>query len=199
MINIKRRYSNLWLRIVILGVALVVSLTWHSVSNAQEPERNESTGYFAQYYEDDTESTTVSEGEYLEYSTQGVGILCRYETIADRPHRSGQEVSVHGSWKAKNPDDCPLYADVEVQLQAHWCNDPMDCDWVTIADAEKRVLSGGGRGKRATARRSCTPTPGKLTGYRNVVDVDLVGVPDLPGKAYNIYNLECTPNYPNPS
>ena len=40
--------------------------------------------------------------------------------------------------------------------------------------------SGGGAGNRATGRAACESSA--VTGWRSVIDVDLVGLPDDPGK-----------------
>lgn len=52
--------------------------------------------------------------------------------------------------------------------------------------------AGGGSGKWANARRTCSGT--STVGWRGYVDVDLIGVGDPSGYTYStIANLACTP------
>lgn len=115
---------------------------------------------------------------------------CDYETDGDYPHRSGTDVSAHGWWHRYSAS-CPTYADVTVWLQQYWC-DAWGCRWITRATGSKRVLPGGGSGRRATARKYCDTS--QYTGWRNVVDVDLVGVSDPADKKYIIQNVYCRDN-----
>ena len=56
-----------------------------------------------------------------------------------RHTQDDEEVSVHGWWKDRSGGACPEYADVEVWLQAHWCDIFFACRWITLANAEKRI------------------------------------------------------------
>ena len=88
---------------------------------------------------------------------------------------SAFEASGHGWWVN---GDCPAtLAVVTVQLQQYYS----DGKWRNIGSAGKStVRSGGGAGNRATGRVECANR--SVTGWRSVVDVDLVGVADDPGK-----------------
>ena len=50
-----------------------------------------------------------------------------------------------------------------------------------------RIRPGGGRGCRTTVRHACAST--SMTGYRNMVDVDLVGRFDPPDQYTRIANV----------
>ena len=54
---------------------------------------------------------------------------------------------------------------------------------------ETRVREGGGRGRRNTVRGHCAIDG--TTGYRNIVDVDLVGRLDPADQYYRIFNVNC--------
>lgn len=113
--------------------------------------------------------------------------FCKFYTRGDYVHRSstGIAASAHGWWQNV---DCPAtYAVVTVQLQEYYS----DGTWRNVGEpGRKTVRSGGGAGNRATARVDCLST--KLTGWRSVVDVDLVDVADDPGKLYTpAVNIEC--------
>jgi hypothetical protein len=87
---------------------------------------------------------------------------------------------------------CPSLANVDVYLQAYWC-DGWGCRWVTVASASRDVRAGGGAGNRVTARRTCKST--KSVGWRGAVDVDLIGIDDPPGYTYSVIkNLGCEPS-----
>ena len=115
----------------------------------------------------------------------------------DYPHlsKNKRDVSIHGWWKVK-PDsqNCPEYAHVEVWLQVNWCDIFGNCMWVTLDNNTKRVRAGGGSDRRTNARHECASKD--WIGYRNVVDVDLEDVPDLPNKLKITRDVECYSNYP---
>ena len=53
--------------------------------------------------------------------------------------------------------------------------------WRNVGTAgQATVKSGGGAGKRATGRVACDSK--NMTGWRSVIDVDVVGIIDTPGK-----------------
>ena len=56
----------------------------------------------------------------------------------------------------------------------------------------KRVRPGGGSGKWAVARRECASTHKPVT-YRSVIDVDLEGVWDGPGREVRENAVDCVP------
>jgi hypothetical protein len=119
---------------------------------------------------------------------------CTFETRGDWPHLSGGDVSVHGWWNDLAPGYCPTYADVEVWLQAWGCT-PWNCFYSTLLSAtahnEERHTAGGGAGHRTNARHPCAYS--QLISFRNVVDVDLVGMADPPGYEYVDKDLLCYP------
>ena len=116
--------------------------------------------------------------------------LCVYQTLADWPHRSGSEVSAHGYWKDLSDGDCPSRAWVTIWLYEWQCDDDDDCDWEQIDKDRKRVRSGGGHGKRATARENCSYGRA-MTGFRATVDVDIPGVIDPPDRYSVNKNVKC--------
>ena len=115
---------------------------------------------------------------------------CTFETRGDDPHLSSGDVSVHGWWNDLSPGDCPTYADVEVWLQA-WACIGMSCWWDTLDTNEERHTEGGGSGNRTNARWGCNGI--ELISFRNVIDVDLVGVSDPSGYEYVQKDLNCYP------
>lgn len=112
-------------------------------------------------------------------SSDGLGIAatCTFFTEGDYVHVSSTafEASGHGWWVN---GDCPAtWAVVTVQLQEFYS----DGSWRnkgTVGQAT--VRSGGGAGNRATGRAGCNDA--SVTGWRSVVDVDLVGLADDPNK-----------------
>ncbi len=110
--------------------------------------------------------------------------LCTFYTRGDYVHVSSNQASGHGWWV--NVNCRATWAVVTVQLQQYYS----DGRWRNIGTPGRAtVRSGGGAGKRATGRVSCSSR--SLTGWRSVVDVDVVGVLDDPRKlvtpARNIY------------
>jgi hypothetical protein len=106
-------------------------------------------------------------------------LFCNFYTNGDYVHISSTafEASGHGWWT--NVDCNTSYADVTVQLQEYYS----DGSWRNKGIVGRaRVRSGGGAGNRATGRAGCES--GAVTGWRSVVDVDLVGLADDPGKLY---------------
>lgn len=75
---------------------------------------------------------------------------------------------------------CPSTANVDVTLQAYYCNSYTGCAWRAVGFGSKDVAPGGGRGNRATAKEPCKST-NILVSYRGYVDVDLNGVIDPSG------------------
>jgi hypothetical protein len=103
--------------------------------------------------------------------------VCVFETNGDYVHVSSSafEASGHGWW---TNGDCPTStAVVTVQLQEYYS----DGSWHNKGTVGRStVRSGGGAGNRATGRAGCNNA--KTVSWRSVVDVDLVGLADDPGK-----------------
>lgn len=115
---------------------------------------------------------------------------CTYRQAIDNPHLSGGDTSIHGWWR-NIAGTCPSLANVDVFLQAFWC-DAFGCRFITVASGTGNFLAGGGSGRRANARLACATT--NLVGWRGFVDVDLIGVADPPGFTFSpILNLACSP------
>lgn len=115
---------------------------------------------------------------------------CTYRQAIDNPHLSGGDTSIHGWWRTI-AGTCPSLANVDVFLQAFWC-DPFGCRWITVAAGSGDFRPGGGSGRRATARLACATN--NLVGWRGFVDVDLIGVADPSGVTIStILNLACSP------
>jgi hypothetical protein len=128
------------------------------------------------------ESSTITAGD------------CKYRQAVDNPHISTsppRAASAHGYWK-KVGGTCPSRANVDVYLQAVWC-DSSGCRWRTVASDSKDVYAGGGAGRRATARETCGGT--SKVGWRAFVDVDLIGQGDPSGYTYTPgRDLYCYPS-----
>ncbi|MFF5114357.1 hypothetical protein [Streptosporangium sp. NPDC000509] len=119
-------------------------------------------------------------------NSRSLSAVCYFETRGDYVHVSSSafEASGHGWWINGNCN--ATLAIVTVQLQQYYA----DGSWRnagTVGSAT--VRSGGGAGNRATGRAGCNSS--SLTGWRSVIDVDLVGLADDPGKlvtpGQNIY------------
>jgi len=170
-------------------VAVVRSGECATVGTDVQIDYGEMEDNWAAYSDPDEEGQLTSDDDSDQSAVSGQA-TCDYTTEGDDPHRSGNDASAHGWWIDNSTGGCPEYADVEVVLQAHRC-EWWGCGWWTLAKREKRVREGGGRGKRATARYSCwSSIP---TGWRSIIDVDLVGQSDPPDKKYIWENVDCRP------
>ena len=199
------RHSLVW--VVTLGIALALwALPSERARAEPPPEEDLSQGSWAPYPEDGTGATTGADGMEFEIDLGATGAFgtagsekCLYQTDGDWPHKSKSDihVSAHGWWNDDSHyigGECPERADVEVWIQAHYCGH-WQCWWRTIAKKEYRVRAKNLANNRVTARALCySEVP---TGYRSIVDVDLVGQRDPPDKFYSIpINIECRPrNY----
>ncbi|QFU92730.1 hypothetical protein [Amycolatopsis sp. YIM 10] len=121
-----------------------------------------------------------------------VEAVCAFQQLADYPHVTRGDASVHGwwDWVKPVPADCVKAsgnkADVTVYLQTSLDGK----EWTTRSEGEKRVYAGGGSVARANARYTCRNTA--KTKWRAVVDVDVVGIADLPNKTeYPHRDLDC--------
>lgn len=118
---------------------------------------------------------------------------CKYQQAVDNVHFSstGWAASSHGWW-LKYSGTCPSKANVDVYLQAVYC-DGFSCYWKTVDTDSLDVYAGGGSGKRATARENCSAST--TVGWRSYVDVDLIGVGDPSGYTYSTpRDMACYPS-----
>lgn len=108
----------------------------------------------------------------------GPSAVCLFRTNGDYVHVSSTppaSASGHGWWT--NINCRATLADVTVQLQQYYS----DGRWRNVGSPGRaRVRSGGGAGNRATGRVQCVSRA--VAGWRSVIDVDLVGLPDDPRK-----------------
>lgn len=103
-------------------------------------------------------------------------LICRFNTLAYRVHRSSGQASGHAWWE--NIDCDTNQAVVTVRLQQH-----VGGSWKYAGSTGKKtVYSGGGSANRAVARADCNAS--SRTQWRTVVDVDLVGIFDDPFRRY---------------
>lgn len=104
--------------------------------------------------------------------------ICVFSMFGDYVHVSSSappQASGHGWWV--NGNCRATLADVTVQLQQYYS----DGRWRNSGTVGRaRVRSGGGAGNRATGRAGCNSR--SVTGWRSVVDVDVVGIVDSPNK-----------------
>lgn len=117
-----------------------------------------------------------------EANTSSVLRLCTFYMKGDYVRRSSTPYHAigHGWWT--NVNCRATWAVVTVQLQEYYS----DGVWRNVgAPGKSTVRSNGG----AAARVACTST--RLTGWRSVIDVDVIGVYDPPNKlttpGQNIY------------
>lgn len=112
---------------------------------------------------------------------------CTFAQLGDPVHVSATafEASGHGWWVNNGCDT--LLADVTVNLQQYYS----DGSWRNRGTTgSARVYSGGGAGERATGRAACDN--GFVTGWRSVIDVDLVGIVDSPEVSITaVQNIQC--------
>lgn len=97
-------------------------------------------------------------------------------TRGDFVHISGTDASAHGWWELPGAPPT-LVANVTVQLQRKY-----GTSWINVSTYSGVYPEGGGRGNRTTARALCRGAT--LTTWRSVVDVDVLGKIDDPGKLY---------------
>lgn len=114
-------------------------------------------------------------------------VICMFDSEGDYVHVSATalEASGHGWWI--NRSCRATLAVVTVQLQQYYS----DGIWRNVGTVgQQTVTSGGGTGNRATGRASC-PTRDR-TGWRSLIDVDVVGILDGPGwKVTAAQNIDC--------
>ncbi|WP_090946414.1 hypothetical protein [Nonomuraea jiangxiensis] len=131
---------------------------------------------------------TVLDGTGTPENDAAAAALCLFTTNGDYVHVSSSafEASGHGWWV--NINCSTATAVVTVQLQQYYS----DGVWRNKGTVGRStVRSGGGAGNRATGRGACT-AGSALTGWRSVIDVDLVGLADDPGKlTTSTRNINC--------
>lgn len=119
---------------------------------------------------------------------------CTYKQRVDWPHWSDQytTISVHGWWEKKYNSSCPRLANVDIYLQAYYCNYVGGCTYVNVASNSDDVRAGGGPGRRVNARNGCNGSV--LISYRGAVDVDLHDQGDPRGLTYSpSFGRRCWP------
>jgi hypothetical protein len=107
----------------------------------------------------------------------GAGV---FQTLGDNVHISStppKTASAHGGWRKISGSGTKAKVTVWLQMKSS-----KHGKWHTVAKGQKTVKSGGGSGRRATARKVCHSSQTHL--WRSVVDVDLIGIPDSPEKLY---------------
>ena len=194
----KAQYKGVWTAAALVGLAVLLTLPMGARSvEADEPEV-ESTSQFSPLSGNLESGTIEGTSPFKSLDTAFTNFfLCSFTTGADNPHLSstGFATSAHGWWVAHSPS-CPTYADVEVRLWGYYCGSagvgPEFCFWKFLTSDEKRVKSGGGSGRRTTARNDCTQI--QLVGYRSVVDVNLVGQIDGYDQETRYANVLCYPD-----
>ena len=150
-------------------------------------------------YEGDGSRYTAQYGGWSNSLDFGFAFDCRYTTHGDNPHISSsgagdkEVASAHGWWQTSTAHKCPTHAWVTVQLQAWACNDLRTrCDFVELKTNTGKRRPGRGSAHRVVARNTCAHTD-KIITYRNVVDVDLIGVWDGPYKYGVEEDIACFP------
>ena len=190
--------------IIIVGIMLtlvaapvgILTMRLYTDAEAQEPEGG--TYVFAPLPENIEDGTIIAEDSQQEATSESqMSILCSFTSEADNPHLSstGFAASAHGWWMSSNSALCPSHADVSVSLSAYYCYypeiGPTICEWRQVNFNEARIRPGGGSVNRTAARNDCTGPD--LVGYRSIVDVDLVGVPDSYSQVTRYNDVNCYP------
>ncbi len=106
---------------------------------------------------------------------QTSSVVCSFRMEGDYVHVSSSafEASGHGWWVNGNCN--ATWAIVTVQLQQYYS----DGSWRNVGTVgSATVRSGGGAGNRATGRAVCNSS--SVTGWRSVIDVDVIGIADTP-------------------
>lgn len=118
----------------------------------------------------------ATDGRLEPSSLEGSG--CYYDQVVDYAHKSGGDVSTHGWWN-DNGGSCPLYANVDVWLQAYYC-DSWGCGFVTVAYDSKDKRARNIWNEKLNVRKACNATHN--VSWRSQVDVDLIGQSDPGGR-----------------
>jgi hypothetical protein len=116
---------------------------------------------------------------------------CNYNGVADYPHVTNGEASVHGYWVVLS-GTCPSTAKVTADLQALACSSLFGCTWITQDTRSGTYTPGSGTGHWATPHKTCGSTA--TVGWRGRVDVDLTNWSDPSGYQYSVErDLACYP------
>jgi hypothetical protein len=116
---------------------------------------------------------------------------CNYNGVADYPHVTNNEASVHGYWVVLS-GSCPSTAKVTADLQALACSSLFGCTWITQDTRSGTYTPGSGTGHWATPHKACGYTA--TVGWRGRVDVDLTNWSDPSGYQYSVErDLACYP------
>lgn len=120
----------------------------------------------------------IGSGSSEDGTDVGTAAVCTFYSRGDNVHISStlpRSASGHGWWDNVNCNTST--ATVTIQLQQYYS----DGTWRNVGAAgSATVRSGGGAGNRATGRVTCNSTA--VSGWRSVIDVNLVGLLDDPGK-----------------
>lgn len=168
----RRSILRMSLAFFLTGVVLAVTSQTSATAASVEPVPAAVPVPFLGGTEVGTDATLSTDGSP---GTLASGSGCYFDQAGDRVHISStttpREASGHGYWINGN---CPTTtATVTVQLQELYS----DGSWRNNGTKGKlTVVSGGGRGARATGRAGCTTN--SLTGWRSIIDVDLVNLSD---------------------
>jgi hypothetical protein len=122
------------------------------------------------------EGRTGDQAQGRQHRAPSAGVFI---TDGDRVHVSSTPpptASGHGWWKKISGPGTKAKVTVTLQARPYGAS-----GWRDVATGSKTVKSGGGAGKRATARKTCTNLIQK-TEWRSVIDVDIIGVADSPEK-----------------
>ncbi len=151
--------------LIVLATAVATALSLMAPAHAQTDPASA-----AQSVPSTARHTSTGETE-----AQG-DLVCRFNTLADRIHRSAGQASGHAWWE--NIDCDTNQAVVTARLQQN-----VGGSWEYAGSTGKKtVYSGGGSANRAVARANCNTST--QTQWRTVVDVDLVGIIDDPFRRY---------------
>jgi len=180
----KQHHFNVLVCIGLLFIMSTVFLVPHNVY-AQELEEDVNDALVPENEQDEPSKDDVPEGlEATGTDPEPDGWFCTFWMHGDNVHKSSGDASGHGWWVN---DDCnATQAIVTVQLQQY-----INGSWVDAGSpGSKTVYSGGGSANRAVGRASCNTST--WTAWRSEIDVDLIGIPDTPGKYYTpTRNLYC--------
>ncbi len=168
----RRSILRMSLVIFLGGVALAGTSQTSAIAASVDPAPTAVPAPFPGGNEAGTDATLSTDGS-PETSASAPG--CYFDNAGSYVHVSStptpREASGHGWWVNGN---CPTTkATVTVQLQEFYS----DGSWRNNGTKGKAtVVSGGGSGNWAIGRAGCTTTG--ITGWRSVIDVDLVNLSD---------------------
>lgn len=153
--------------------------------NAQELEEDVNDALVPKNEQDETRNNGGPKGlEATGTDPKSSGSVCHFRMEGDYVHTSMGDASGHG-WRV-NIDCQATQAIVTIRLQQY-----INGSWVYVGSpGQKTVYSGGGSANRAATRVRCNS--GAMTQWRSEIDVDVIGIPDTPGKYYtSTRSLNC--------